>query len=329
MRSMIDILTVAPGKKKLTQSGWYSFNAPCCHHNGHNADKRQRGGVRTDGDNWSYHCFNCGFKCGFTLGKSISKKTRNFLSWCGVDDQQINKWNLQSIQHRDLLDSVITKKKKDPVVKFKERPRPEGNLIYVGDKKHQPFITYLKKRGLSHSAYPFLVTPDAEGRQAQRLIIPYTYENKIVGHTSRYIDNRQPKYINQQQKGYVFGTDLQKPEWEICLVFEGIFDAISLSGLALCHNTISDEQASIIRKLDKRIIVVPDQDKTGLDIIDRAIELGFELSLPNWGTGVKDANDALIKYGRLPTLLSIIESATNNKIKIEMMRKKIAKRIQC
>jgi len=66
-----------------------------------------------------------------------------------------------------------------------------------------------------------------------------------------------------------------------------------------------------------------------LDIIDRAIELGFELSLPNWGTGVKDANDALIKYGRLPTLLSIIESATNNKIKIEMMRKKIAKRIQC
>jgi len=42
---------------------------------------------------------------------------------------------------------------------------------------------------------------------------------------------------------------------------------------------------------------------------------------------VKDANDALIKYGRLATLLSILECATSSKIKIEMMRTKIAKRI--
>jgi len=90
---MIDILTVIPGKKKITQSGWTSFNAPCCHHNGHNPDKRMRGGIKIDGDNWSYHCFNCGFKCGFRLGRSITKRTRNFLSWCGVDEQQINKWN--------------------------------------------------------------------------------------------------------------------------------------------------------------------------------------------------------------------------------------------
>jgi hypothetical protein len=73
--------------------------------------------------------------------------------------------------------------------------------------------------------------------------------------------------------------------------------------------------------------VVPDQDKTGLKICDRALDLGFEVSLPNWHDGVKDANDAVIKYGKLPTLLSILEAASNSKIKVEMMRKKIAKRI--
>jgi DNA primase len=79
--------------------------------------------------------------------------------------------------------------------------------------------------------------------------------------------------------------------------------------------------------LGKRIIVVPDQDKTGLEICERALELGFDVSLPNWADDVKDANNALIKYGRLPTLLSILETATSSKIKIEMMRNKIAKRI--
>ena len=46
---------------------------------------------------------------------------------------------------------------------------------------------------------------------------------------------------------------------------------------------------------------------------------------PNWDDDVKDVNDAVIKYGKLPTLLSILQCATNSKIKIEMKRKKIGK----
>jgi len=49
---MFDILTVIPGKKKLTQSGWHSFNAPCCHNRGHSVDRRMRGGIKSDGTNW-------------------------------------------------------------------------------------------------------------------------------------------------------------------------------------------------------------------------------------------------------------------------------------
>jgi hypothetical protein len=58
---------------------------------------------------------------------------------------------------------------------------------------------------------------------------------------------------------------------------------------------------------------------------DRALELGYQVSLPNWDSDVKDVNDAVVKYGKLATLLSILHSATNSKIKIEMQRKKIGK----
>jgi DNA primase len=172
-----------------------------------------------------------------------------------------------------------------------------------------------------------MITPNEEGRNSDRIIIPYTFENKIVGHISRYLDNRIPKYIKEQQSGFIFGYDLQKPEYEVCIVVEGVLDALSINGCALTHDTISDEQAELLRRLNRRIIVVPDLDKSGIAIIDRAAELGFEVAIPNWAPEIKDTNDAVLKYGKVATLLSILQQATSSKIKIEMQRKKIAQRI--
>ena len=122
---MFDILSIIPGKKKLTQGGWQSFNAVCCHHRGHKTDARSRGGVKFDGQtNWSYHCFNCGFKCGFMLGKSLTKNTRQLLSWCGVDDTQVSKWSLESLQQKDILD--FTQPKKKAKIKFDDHKLPEA-----------------------------------------------------------------------------------------------------------------------------------------------------------------------------------------------------------
>ncbi len=324
---MFDILQLIPGKKKVTQSGWHSFNAVCCHNRGHKADRRGRGGLKFDGENWSYHCFNCGFKCNFTLGRNISKNTRTLLSYCGLDKDDINKFNLESLQHKDLLDFVkVTREKKK--VKFKEMHLPDAELVDVNNPKHKVYVDYLNSRKIKISDYPFMCTPDIEGRQSNRVIIPYTYENKIVGHTSRYLDNRTPKFINEQQQGYVFGIDLQKPEYNVCIVVEGIFDALCINGCALTHNTISEQQADIIKNLNKKVIVVPDQDKTGLQICDKALDLGFYVSIPNWEDDVKDVNDAVIKYGKVATLISILQSATNSKIKVEVKRKQLDKRLQ-
>ena len=64
-----------------------------------------------------------------------------------------------------------------------------------------------------------------------------------------------------------------------------------------------------------------------MKVTDRALELGYHVSLPEWGNGVKDVNDAVVKYGKLSTLLSILEHATMSKIKIELRKKQIAKGI--
>ena len=325
---MFDILSIIPGKKKTTSSGWHSFNAICCGHLGHKPDRRMRGGIKFDGQtNWSMHCFNCGYKCNFVLGRSISYKTKQLLLWCGIDDTQIGKWSLESLQQKDLLEIVIQKKTKIKI-KFKDHELPEGEMLDGNNPLHKVYVDYVQSRGINYNEYPFLITPTATGRYANRIIIPYTYNNKIVGHTSRFLDNKIPKYINEQQPGYVFNIDVQKSEWQVCILTEGIFDALSIDGIAIMHDDISNDQAQLIASLNKQIIVVPDRDKTGLKLCDRALELGYSVSLPNWELDIKDVNDAVVRYGKLPTLLSILQSATMSKIKIEMQRKKIEKTIR-
>lgn len=322
---MFDILSLIPGKKKQTSSGWTSFNAICCGHKGHRPDTRQRGGIKFDGQtNWVMHCFNCGFSCSFTLGKSINGKTRDFLIWCGVDSQQVQRWSLESLQQKDLLDFTQPRKKRGNI-KFKTKELPDGESLSIDNPKHIPFITYLEGRGIHYDSYPFVVTPKEKWRNGNRVIVPYYYKGKVVGNTSRFLDNRAPKYLNDQQPGYVFNIDAQLPEWQVCIVTEGIFDALSINGVAIMHDDISPEQVELLATLNKRIIVVPDFDKTGMNLIDRALELGYSVSLPNWEPGIKDVNDAVVKYGKLPTVLSILEHATMSKIKLELQRKKIGK----
>lgn len=325
---MFDILTVIPGKKKRASKGWYSFNAVCCHHRGHRADDRGRAGiVFEENNNWTYNCFNCHFSTKFVLGKALGPKVRQLLLWAGVDDEQINKWSLESLRQKNLLD-VINDAKPKWKPKFDEVELPEGAvLIDSTNKEHEKYVEYLSSRGFSLDDFQFFATPNDPDRNANRIIIPYTFKGKTVGYISRYLDNRIPKYIKNQQVGYVFGYDQQVFDREVCLVFEGIFDALALGGCAITHDTISDEQADLLKSLHKQIIVVPDMDKAGFGIIDRALELGFQVSLPIWGTDIKDANDAVLKYGRLPTLLSILQNATSSKIKLQMTRAKIDKRI--
>jgi hypothetical protein len=323
---MIDILSYIPQKRKQTSSGWVSFNAPCCIHTGESADRRSRGGVKQQEDDWSYHCFNCGFTASFVPGRPVSFKARKLLGWLGVDSTDIERLNLESLKRKSLLDLTAERNTiKQTQIDFDEKEVPEGvELVDPELDQHKHYQQYLDKRGIVLE-YPFLV--DKKRGPRDRIVVPYTYKNRIVGHTSRYLDNRTPKFINSQQPGYVFGYDLQKSNWTSAIVVEGIFDALSISGLACMHETISKEQAQLLKQLKRRIIVVPDQDRAGLSIIDAAVEHKFEVSIPEWPEDVKDVNDAVVRFGVAHTLQQIHQNAERSKIKIEMFKKRLQRKI--
>ena len=324
---MLDITSILPAKHKRTASGWISFNAVCCEHNGENRDKRQRGGLKQNGEDWSYHCFNCGFKASFKLGRTLSFKARKLLNWFGVDQSVIQAINLESLKRKDMAQLVEDRAKpKVQHIEFNDVVMPEElRLLEETDTK---YIEYLESRAVDPGDYPYMVSPNQKGRQAERIVIPYTYEDRLVGYTARYLDDRKPKFISEQQPGYVFGTDLQQEHWTQAIVVEGIFDALSLNCLALLHNDINDKQARLLKNLRKDITVVPDQDEAGLKLIDRAVGLGFAVSIPNWPDDIKDVNDAVKRYGRLGTLITIMTARETSKIKIELARKKLDKRIR-
>ena len=323
---MIDVLSYLPNERKATVSGWISFNGPCCVHNGESQDKRKRGGIRQQDDEWSYHCFNCGFTASFIPGRPVSYKARRLLEWLGVDSVDIERLNLESLKRKSLLDLTTERNQIRHVdADFNETELPEGiELIHHNNPQHQRYVEYLESRKIQ-LPYPLLV--DKKRGPRDRIVVPFTYKNRIVGHTSRYLDNRMPKFINSQQPGYVFGYDLQKAHWTSAIVTEGIFDALSIAGLAVMHDTISPQQAQLLKQLKRKIIVVPDQDKAGLSIIDAAIEHRFAVSIPEWPNDVKDVNDAVVKYGVASTLLQIHKNAETSKIKIEMYKKRLQRKI--
>ena len=318
---MINVISFLPPKQKQTASGWISFNAPCCVHRGDTQDKRSRGGLKpgTDGS-WSYHCFNCGYTASFIIGRNLTFKARRLLEWLNVPTEEIERINLESLKHKSI--EGLLGERQQVINQLQNIVFEDKDLPSTTQPLNDQAEEYLRKRCVPLD-YPFLYkTMPRPG-----VVIPFTHNNQVVGHTTRFLDDRTPKYIQDIQHGYVFGTDLQRDTWQSVIVVEGVFDALSISGLAVLHAEINDAQVRLIRSLGREVIIVPDQDEAGMKLVDRAVELGWAVSMPEWPEGVKDVNDAVIHLGKLGTLLTIMQARETSKIKIELRKKKLVKQL--
>jgi hypothetical protein len=65
-----------------------------------------------------------------------------------------------------------------------------------------------------------------------------------------------------------------------------------------------------------------------MELVDRAVELGWAVRIPEWPEKCKDVNDAVIVLGRVGTLLTIMAARETSKIKIELRKKQCLKRIK-
>lgn len=318
-----ELLQHLPFKRKQTLGGWLAFNAPCCVHKGESPDTRQRGGLILQGNGgFTYHCFNCGFKTHWQPGRLLSQKTKALFDWINIPSTRISELALDALKQFENIEQG-----KFVYPELTEKEMPEGTMPltqalieYPDSVRH---LEYILDRGHDLEDCDWHYCPDPGYKD--RIFIPFYHRKLLVGWTARKITDGRPKYLSESQSGYVFNVDQQDFKNRFVLVTEGPFDALAIGGVAIMTNLPNEQQIATIKSLGKLIVVVPDRDYTGMGIAKVAMEQEWLVAIPPWEDDVNDASDAVKKYGKLFTLKSIIDTATSNKVKIELMIKKYPK----
>ena len=324
--------TLLPPRAKSSPSGWTSFNAPCCQHRGHSPDTRKRAGIRFDGNGVVYNCFNCKFSTGWQPGSSIGEKMKTLCRWLGASEDTIKELVFEAMKTEG---DDYRPDHQEIKLEFTDKELPEGAmplLEWVNSKYWKDIslevelvIAYVVSRGYDPFDSNFYWSP-ASGYE-HRVIIPFKWEGRIVGNTARKVTSGKPKYLSDQHPHFVFNFDQQKENQKYIFVCEGPFDALAVGGVALLTNEIAEQQSRIINSLGAEVIVIPDQDRAGLVLFDRAAELGWSVAMPNWDPDVKDTADAVLRYGQLFVIVDAIKTATANPAKIEIEKRKMLNNI--
>lgn len=323
--------TLIPPRTKSSPSGWTSFNAPCCQHRGHGPDTRKRGGIRFDGNGIIYNCFNCKFSTGWQPGSPFGEKMKSLARWLGAgeDDIKIMVFEAMKTESEDYIEQEYR-----PRIEFEDKALPEHAMSLmdwsdiiegeIEEKIGPQFIEvlrYLMGRGYDNPfEHDFYWSPIPG--YIDRVIVPFRWQDRIVGNTARKITAGKPKYLSDQHPHFVFNFDRQREDQKYIFVCEGPFDALAINGVALLTNDIDDQQARIINSLDAEVIVIPDQDEAGLQLINKAIHYNWSVAFPTWDDNVKDVAEAVQKYGKLFVIVDIIETSQKGEIKIKMLSNK-------
>ena len=325
--------SLLPPRIKSSPSGWTSFNAPCCQHRGHKPDTRKRAGIRFDGNGIVYNCFNCKFSTGWQPGSPFGEKMKTLCRWLGSGEDAIKELVFEAMKTES---EEYKPEEHQPKIEFPDKELPEAAMPihkWVGSdqlpavsKDIGPVIDYIYSRGMDPMTDNFYWSP-APG-YSDRVIVPFTWQGRNVGNTARKIREGRPKYLSDQHPHFVFNFDRQSENQKYILVAEGPFDALSINGVALLTNEIADQQARIINSLGADVIVIPDQDRAGLLLFDRATELDWSIAMPTWEDDVKDVADAVQRYGKLFVIVDAIMSAQKGAIKINMAKKKQEQKLE-
>lgn len=338
---IIDILKEAIqqniGPLKSAPKNWLKRHCMMCHTRGHGHDTRNRFGIQFNYDNILMNCFNCGFSASYNEDGQISKSLKFFLKNIGVTDDFIKRIEFEAFRQRNSIHAI---RDGDPDVaidleaKFKtlisrwvtsELP-PDALSIKtwltagLSDPDFLNVVDYAIRRRI-YDLDDFYWSPSTTNNLNTRLIIPYYYNRKIVGFTARLsydTDSKViPKYFQQLPTDFVYNLDHQQ-DWarKYVIVNEGVLDAWATDGVGTLGE-IGQTKIDIINRLHKKVIVCPDRDKKGWDLVKAAIDNDWAVSFPKWENGIKDASSASEKYGRLLTTHSIIESAVHGRVRIE------------
>lgn len=304
---------------KSTKGGWEKFDAPCCTHNGEGRDKRSRGNIIFSPSGISYNCYNCQFKSSWKGGSPIvGKNMANLLSYLGATKDEIR-------EMRSLMRSKFQGNEQEYKDNFRlnyvnfdfsEMDLPKGSKSFdeilsqsgTFDNDFCDVVSYLNKRGeriLNQNYYW-----SSDEKHKRQLIIPFYWEGVIVGYALRNIDKDvKLRYLNYKPKNYLFNTESIRKNQKIIIVVEGIFDALSINGIALLGASVSDEQACWLNQQNKDIIIFSDNDRNGEKLKKAAKKYNWKFVNKLDGLeDYKDATDIVKDFGAAYTVSRILDA---------------------
>jgi len=330
-----DAILTNIGTLKQAPKGWMKRNCPLCHTQGHGRDTRHRFGIQFNPNSIAMNCFNCSFSASYTEGEELSKNFKFFLEQIHINTKFIQYVEFEIFKNRKQIQVVREGDEEKDQDKFKtlfQKWQPmelpddtlsiEKWLLYgLDDPNFMKVVNYALERKI-FDLDNFYWSSTTKHNLNQRLLIPYYFRNKIVGFTSRLCydveDKSIPKYFQQCPQDFVYNLDNQQG-WsrKYVIVTEGVLDAWCVDGVSVLGE-IGQEKVDIINRLQKEVIVCPDRDKKGYDLVNVAIENNWSVAFPKWDKDIKDAAEASQKYGKLLTTHSIIATAVSGKEKIQI-----------
>lgn len=285
--------------KGLSPSGFYSVRCLVCD------DHKVRAGWKLTDDSIIYACFRG--KCTATIvyqeGAYPSRKFRKVLDAYGIrlpDEIRLNTLNKIKEEINDTLyEPHHYQAGEFPDYFYPYKPEKAGRIC------RWLATTY----GMEDSGY--LIGHREEWKD--RLIVPFFFGKMLIGWQGVYYGTKEYKtYLKSS-----FNTDMlycptgSLPEEPILV--EGIFDAKSIpDGVATLHSSVSKKQAYLLR--NKKPILLPDRE--GSRYMDVAKRYGWRVCIPIWTD--KDANEAMVRYGRMTVAKMIHEGICRNHFDAEV-----------
>lgn len=329
-----------PSGSGMSSTDFLRFNCPMCVTVGESADRKQRCGAKRSNEGIGLSCFNCGFKTRYKAGDHLSVKMKAFFKELGMDDLEIRKLAFRaSALARVVSDSNVEVADREDrfTPTFPTRSLPEDCLPILDwaaqgctDGDFLKVAEYAMNRG-GNIIDKTMWCPLPQWRD--RMILPFTFKENIVGWTGRLVGeatDENPKYMSQVPTDYLHNSDVMMiRKRKYILMPEGVLDAEAIDGISPLGAKLSPRQASWINDSGKTVIVIPDRDSSGQRLIEAALKYKWKVAFPRlsrgghnwWEENCKDCAEAVKRYGRLYVIRSIIETATDKVLEINVRRK--------
>ena len=177
-------------------------------------------------------------------------------------------------------------------------------------------------------------------RFRNRVMFPiFNYNGKVIGFGGRVLDDSLPKYLNSPEtlvfnkRLNLYGLNISKKSIkdDTLILFEGYMDLISLyqnnieNVVATLGTALTIEQARLIRKFAKNVIISYDSDQAGQNATLRAIDILLQADIKVKILNLKDCKDPddfIKKYGFEGYKKAMEDSDYYIKYKIDILKKK-------